>query len=62
MINIIIAQSISSGMHSDSIVVLDDGRVHAVGTHDELLKNDPIYQEIYATQMRGGDEDGSENA
>ncbi len=61
MTKIIIAQRITSVMHSDSIVVLDDGKVHAVGTHEALLKNDPIYQEIYATQMRGGDDDGSEN-
>ena len=61
MTKIIIAQRITSVMHSDSIVVLDDGKVHAVGTHEALLKNDPIYQEIYATQMRGGDDDASEN-
>ena len=61
MTKIIIAQRISSVMHSDQIVVLDDGRVHAVGTHETLLKSDPIYQELYATQMRGGDGDGQNN-
>ena len=56
---IIIAQRISSVMNTDKIVILEDGRVHAVGTHEELIKNNPIYQEIYASQMKGGAEDGS---
>ena len=56
---IIIAQRISSVMDTDKIVILEDGRVHAAGTHEELIKNDPIYQEIYASQMKGGAEDGS---
>lgn len=48
---IIIAQRITSVMDADTIFVLDDGRVHASGTHDELLAGDSIYQEIYASQM-----------
>ena len=51
---IIIAQRISSVMGADQIIVLDDGRVHAAGTHQELLASDPIYQEIYASQKKGG--------
>ena len=56
---IIIAQRLTSVMHTDQIIILDDGRIHAVGTHQTLLAHDPIYQEIYATQMKGGEDDGS---
>ena len=55
---IIIAQRVTSVMHTDLIVILEDGRVHAVGTHESLLASDPIYQEIYASQMKGGEDHG----
>ena len=51
---IIIAQRVTSVMGADQIVVLEDGRIHAVGTHSELLAHDAIYQEIYHSQMKGG--------
>ena len=56
---IIIAQRVTSVMEADRIYILDDGRVHASGTHEELLASDPIYQEIYASQMKGGMADGA---
>ena len=56
---IIIAQRITSVMNTDQIVILEDGRVNAVGTHDQLLKHNPIYQEIYETQMKGGGAHGA---
>jgi ABC-type multidrug transport system fused ATPase/permease subunit len=59
---IIIAQRITSVMHTDQILILEDGRVHAVGTHESLLASDPIYQEIYASQMKGGDIHGGQTA
>ncbi len=50
---IIIAQRISSVMHADKIVVMDEGRITAVGTHDGLLKSCDIYKEIYESQRKG---------
>lgn len=55
---IIIAQRVTSVMHADQIVILDDGKIHAIGTHDQLLENDPIYQEIYYSQQKGGKNNG----
>ena len=52
---IIIAQRITSVIGTDQIVIMDDGRIHAVGTHAQLLESDPIYQEIYMSQMKRGD-------
>ena len=54
MTKIIIAQRITSLMHADQIVIVDDGRINAVGTHDTLLKENRIYQEIYHSQLEGG--------
>ena len=50
---IIIAQRVSSLAHADQIVVLDDGRVNATGTHDELLKTCDIYRDVYESQQKG---------
>lgn len=54
---VIIAQRIASVNDADQVVILDDGRVHAVGTPAELLATDPIYQELYHTQVAEGDEE-----
>lgn len=53
---IIIAQRISSVQNADKIVVMDDGKINAVGTHEELLKNCSIYREVYQSQMKGDGE------
>lgn len=50
---IIIAQRVSSLAHADQIVVLDDGRVNATGTHEELLANCDIYRDVYESQQKG---------
>lgn len=54
---IIIAQRISSVENSDKIIVLDGGEINAIGTHDELLKTNEIYKEVYYSQLKGGDDD-----
>ena len=51
---IIIAQRISSVESADRILVLDNGRINAFDTHENLLKSNPIYQEIYESQVKGG--------
>lgn len=55
MTKIIIAQRISSVRHADKIVVLEDGRIQGIGTHEELLAGNKIYQEIYESQKEGAD-------
>lgn len=55
MTKIIIAQRISSVRHADQILILDDGRVSDIGTHEELLARNKIYQEIYESQKEGAE-------
>lgn len=50
---IIIAQRISSVSDADKIIVMDDGKIDGIGTHDELIKSNEIYREVYASQMKG---------
>ena len=53
---LIIAQRISSVQDADRIVVLDGGKIYAVGNHEQLLSGCDIYREIYYSQNKGGDE------
>ena len=53
---LIIAQRVSSVQEADMILVLDNGQISAVGTHEQLLQTSPIYQEVYYSQRKGGDE------
>lgn len=55
---IIIAQRVSSVQHADQIIVMDDGKVAAVGKHEELLKTCSIYREVYESQKKGDGENG----
>ena len=61
---IIIAQRISSVQHADKIIVLDDGKINGIGNHDELVKTNDIYREVYESQTGGNgdfDENGGED-
>lgn len=53
---LIVAQRISSVEHADKIIVLDDGKINAIGTHEELLGTNEIYTEVYKSQQEGGKE------
>lgn len=56
---LIIAQRISSVQDADQIIVLDQGRVNGIGTHEELLKNNEIYRDVYESQLKGSAEDSA---
>ncbi len=56
---IIIAQRIASIMQSDRIIVMDEGRINGFASHDELLRTNTIYQEVYTSQMKQGEEHGA---
>lgn len=54
---IIIAQRVSSVQDADQIIIMNNGSIEAIGTHDELLASNPIYQEVYYSQNKGGEQD-----
>lgn len=54
---IIIAQRVSSVQDADQIIIMNNGFIEAIGTHDELLASNPIYQEVYYSQNKGGEQD-----
>lgn len=59
---IIIAQRVSSVQDADQIIVMDGGKIDAIGTHEELLANNPIYQEVYYSQNKIGNANAAEEA
>ena len=54
---IVIAQRITSVQNADKIVLLDDGKIAAMGSHDELMKTSEVYKDIYESQQKGGEDD-----
>ena len=50
----VVAQRISTVLHADKIIVVDEGQIVAQGTHNELMQSSPVYQEIYASQLGDG--------
>ena len=54
---VIIAQRISSVQDADKIIVLDDGKIDGFGSHEELLRSNAIYKEVFESQQKGGSED-----
>ena len=58
---LIIAQRIASVEDCDKIIVMDNGEINGVGTHEELMKNNKIYREVYESQVKGSDTDGQNN-
>ena len=55
---LIIEKRISSAQDAAKIIVIDGGKINAVGTHDELLASNGIYKEVYYSQQKGGDNNG----
>lgn len=55
----IVSQRAASVIEADKIVVLDDGEIAGLGTHEELLEGCAVYREIYETQFRGGKKEGA---
>jgi ATP-binding cassette subfamily B protein len=55
---IIIAQRVASVEDADKIIIMEGGKITAIGNHDELLKNNEIYQELYYSQNKGGEQNG----
>lgn len=59
---LIIAQRISSVENADRIIVMNDGKIDAIGSHEELLATNEIYRDVYNSQKKGSDEEVSVNA
>ena len=54
---LIVAQRISTILHAEQIIVLDEGRISGIGTSKELLETNEIYREVYESQVKGGGDD-----
>ena len=57
---IIIAQRVASVMDADNIIIMENGKINAMGTHEELLDSNEIYKEVYYSQNKNGDNEGGE--